>query len=66
MRKYSWIILLLGYRALAQTPVDDFFYQSGKIYVVIAVLVIIFSLITLYLVRLDKKITKLEKDRNEA
>jgi CcmD family protein len=66
MRKYSWITLLLGYTALAQTPVDDFFYQSGKIYVVIAVLVIIFSLITFYLVRLDKKITKLEKDRNEA
>ncbi len=66
MRKYSWITLLLGYTALAQTPVADFFYQSGKIYVVIAILVIIFSLITFYLVRLDKKITKLEKDRNEA
>jgi CcmD family protein len=66
MRKYSWITLLLGYTALGQTPVDDFFYQSGKIYVVIAILVIIFSLITFYLVRLDKKITKLEKDRNEA
>ena len=58
--------MLLSIAASAQTPMDDFFYSSGKIYVVIAVLVIIFSLITLYLVRLDKKITKLEKDRNEA
>jgi CcmD family protein len=66
MRKYSWVTLLLGYSAMAQTPVDDFFYQSGKIYVVIAVLLIIFSLLAFYLVRLDKKITQLEKDRNEA
>ncbi len=52
--------------AMAQTPVDDFFYQSGKIYVVVAVLVIIFALLTFYLVRLDKKISELEKSRNEA
>jgi|TARA_B110000908_G_C10196219_1_gene423049 CcmD family protein len=51
---------------MAQTPVDDFFYQSGKIYVVVAILVIIFSLLAFYLVRLDKKITKLEKERDEA
>ena len=66
MRKYSWITLLLGYSAFAQTPIDDFFYQSGKIYVVVAIMVIIFSLLAFYLVRLDKKITDLEKDRNEA
>jgi CcmD family protein len=35
---------------------------SGKIYVVVAVLVIIFFGIVIYLSRLDKKITKLEKE----
>jgi len=66
MRKYSWIVMLASLSAMAQTPVDDFFYQSGKIYVVVAILVIIFLLLTLYLVRLEKKIAQLEKERNEA
>jgi CcmD family protein len=34
---------------------------NGKIYVVVAVLVTIFIGIILYLIRLDRKITKLEK-----
>ncbi|MFB1004710.1 MAG: CcmD family protein [Bacteroidia bacterium] len=66
MRKYSVLLTLIAFSAMAQTPVDDFFYQSGKIYVVVAILVIIFSLLAFYLVRLDKKITKLEKERDEA
>lgn len=65
MRKYSWIVMLLSIAASAQTPMDDFFYSSGKIYVVIAVLVIIFMGLAFYLFRLDRKITKLEK-KNEA
>lgn len=36
--------------------------SSGKIYVVVAVLVIIFAGIVVYLTRLDRKITKLEKE----
>ncbi len=35
--------------------------SSGKIYVVIGVILIIFFLVVLYLVRLDRKITKLEQ-----
>jgi CcmD family protein len=66
MRKYSALLTLIAFSAMAQTPVDDFFYQSGKIYVVVAILVIIFCLLAFYLVRLDKKITKLEKERDEA
>ena len=58
--------MLLGFSAFAQTPVDDFFYQSGKIYVVVAIMVIIFSLLVLYLVRLDRKISQIEKQRDEA
>ncbi|HCS19260.1 MAG TPA: CcmD family protein [Bacteroidetes bacterium] len=36
---------------------------SGKIYVVVAVLVTIFAGITIYLVALDKRIRRLEKEK---
>ena len=36
--------------------------SNGKIYVVIAVIVAIFAGIIIYLVRLDRKLTKLEKN----
>ena len=39
----------------------DILRDNGKIYVVVAVLLTIFAGIIFYLVRLDKKITKLEK-----
>ncbi len=39
---------------------ESLFRTSGKIYVVVGILTIIFSLITIYLIRLDAKITKLE------
>ncbi|MEP6747187.1 MAG: CcmD family protein [Bacteroidota bacterium] len=37
--------------------------HNGKIYVVVTVILIIFIGIILYLVRLDRKITKLEKEK---
>lgn len=40
---------------------ESLFRTSGKIYVVVGILTIIFTLITIYLIRLDSKITKLEK-----
>ena len=68
MRKYSWIIMLFSLSALAENSMslDEFFYQNQKIYVVVAILVIIFLLIVGYLIRLDRKISKLEKNQNEA
>jgi CcmD family protein len=36
--------------------------SNGKIYVVVAVLVTIFVGILLYLIRLDRKLTKLERE----
>ena len=39
----------------------DTLRDNGKIYVVVAVLLTIFAGIIFYLVRLDRKITKLEK-----
>lgn len=40
----------------------DALRQNGKIYVVVAVIVTIFAGIVLYLIRLDRKISKLEKN----
>jgi CcmD family protein len=39
--------------------------DSGKIFVVIAVLLVIFAGIITYLVMLDRKIKRLEKEMNE-
>ena len=68
MRKYSWIIMLFSLSVLAENSMtlDEFFYQNQKIYVVVAILLIIFLLIVGYLIRLDRKISKLEKNQNEA
>lgn len=47
---------------MLDVPVQEsIFRTSGKIYVVVGIIVIIFICIVAYLIRLDKKMTKLEK-----
>ena len=46
---------------MAQTSMDDFFYQSGKIYVVVAVVFIILLGLFVYLFRLGHRISQIEK-----
>lgn len=60
--------MLFSLSAFAENSMsmDEFFYQNQKIYVVVAILLIIFLLIVGYLIRLDRKISKLEKNQNEA
>ena len=53
---------------IQQSEMADLLRSNGKIYVVVAVLSIIFIGIVLYLILLDKKMNKLEKmigDRKE-
>lgn len=45
---------------------NDFMRSNGKIYVVVAVIVIILSGLFLYLYNLDKKITSLEKSTRKS
>ena len=63
------ILVLLALNLCAQdsTQVEmaDGMRASGKIYVVITVLAILFIGIVVYLVSLDKKISKLEKEREQ-
>lgn len=42
--------------------INEFFRSNAKIYVAVGILVIIFTCIVLYLVRLDRRLTKLEKE----
>lgn len=48
-------------QAQAQVEMADQFRADGKIYVVIAIVAIILTGIFIYLFRLDRKITDLEK-----
>jgi CcmD family protein len=57
----SFFLLICNYVLFAQDMADEM-RSNGKIYVVVAVLVTIFIGIILYLIRLDRKLTKLEKE----
>jgi hypothetical protein len=70
MKKLKYLLLLLisfGYTTtlLAQpkrSGFDEMMRSNGRIYVVVAVMVTILIGLILYLVRLDRKISKLEKE----
>jgi hypothetical protein len=56
---------MLATVANAQTEMADTMRSNGKIYVVVTVLATIFAAIFAYLVILDRKITKLEKNKSK-
>jgi uncharacterized transporter YbjL len=69
---YKKLVLLLSFLSLiatqsfSQAPdIEKTFHESGKIYVVVAVLTIIFLGLIYFLVRMEKKITKLEKNNKQ-
>ncbi len=45
---------------LQNIPNESLFRTSGKIYIVVGIIAIIFMIIVLYLFRLDKKIAEIE------
>ena len=62
------IFLFINFLSHAQEATDtvdmaDTMRSNGKIYVVVAVILAIFAGIIIYLIRLDKKMTKLEKNQ---
>jgi CcmD family protein len=61
-RSLLFFLLLLSSRVLFAQDVAREMRSNGKIYVVVAVLVTIFIGVILYLIRLDRKLTKLEKE----
>lgn len=56
------LLLLLPSVAFAQAQ-ENLMYSNGRIYVVIAVLLIILVGLILYLVRIERKLNKLEKEK---
>jgi hypothetical protein len=75
MRKYvSFILTTIFFFAFTAAfsqenqPVEmaDAMRSNGKIYVVVAVIITLFLGIILYLVSLDRKLTKLEKETNKG
>jgi len=67
IRKISLLFTFLFFQlCLFAQPNDvqlaDTMRSNGKIYVVVAVIITIFAGIILYLIRLDRKLTKLEKN----
>lgn len=67
----STIILLLSLlvcgsvAAQEDIPLADAMRESGKIYVVVAVIAVIFIGIVLYLITLDRRISKMEQNLRE-
>jgi hypothetical protein len=56
---------LISFLAFAQNKVDmaDTMRSNGKIYVVVAIILTIFAGLIFYLIRIDRKITKIEKNQ---
>ena len=70
MKKVSTLLLLIiisSLRALAQSSsgveMATALRSSGKIYVVVAAIVIVFVGVVAYLVSIDRKLSKLEKKK---
>ena len=68
----KWIIMLfsnlIAFSVIAQQEVNnavemaDALRNSGKIYVVVLVVTVILTGLILYLIRLDRKVSRLEKE----
>ena len=56
-------LLTFAIPASAQTGMEEYFYQSGKIKVVIGVATIVMAGLIFYVWRLDNRITRMEKEQ---
>jgi len=66
MKKLAFIFYFLLFTLIVNAQdvtMADVMKENGKIYVVIAVMLTILAGLVLYLVRLDRKISKLEKNK---
>ena len=66
MKKITGITLFIILSVFAnaqEVTMADAMKENGKIYVVIAVMLTILAGLVLYLIRLDRKISKLEKNK---
>ena len=60
------IAMLAGFTSTAQhVEMADTFRSEGKIYVVVAIVLVVLAGLIIYLFMLDKKLTKIEKEIGE-
>ena len=69
MKKFNYLLvtlmLIISNSAFAQSvEMADAMRENGKIYVVVGVLSIIFTGIVIFLITIDRKVSKLEKEIN--
>lgn len=62
---FTFLFLLTQNSLFAQTAHDAFMRSNGKIYVVIGVLISIFIGLVLFMVIMERRLKKLEKELNE-
>ena len=68
MKRTFLLLSLLLFRLLSfaqerpKVEMADMMRENGKIYVVVAVILTIFAMIVIYLVRIDRKLGKIEKN----
>lgn len=62
----GFLLVFMALSVQAATPVQDFFQSTGKIYVVFAVILSIFVGIILFLVRIERRINRLENQINPS
>jgi predicted transporter len=60
----SLLLTLTNYAQTDTAEMADMMRSNGRIYVVVAVVVLILLGLFLYLVRLDKKITRIEQNKS--
>ena len=68
MKKLTFLLLLLlscttVFAQDASVQMDDALKSNGKIYVVVAVIAIIFTGIAIYLFTIDRRLKKIEKEK---
>lgn len=66
-KPFSLLTIVLFFQgfALAQADNADFMRSVGKMYVVYGVIVVIFIALVLFLIYLDRRLTKLENQIND-
>lgn len=60
-----WFTVIHAQEKLNEPEMADTFRSNGKIYVVVAVILTIFAGIIIYLVRLDRKMSRIEREKHK-
>ncbi len=63
LKTLVWLMAFLPFSGFAQDiEMADMLHENGKIYVVVGVIAIIFVGLVVYLVSIDRRLTKMEKE----